>query len=74
MLEFSQYQKPDKAPFIISEDLECLIEKTDGYKNNPKNSLITKVNEHIPSNFSMSAISSFKKIENKHDVQRAKVF
>ena len=68
MLEFSQYQKPDKAPFIISEDLECLIEKTDGYKNNPKNSLITKVNDYIPSNFSMPTISSFKKIENKHDV------
>ena len=30
ILEFSQYQKSDKAPFIIYADPECLIEKTDG--------------------------------------------
>ena len=29
-LEFNQYQKPDKALFIIYADLECLIEKIDG--------------------------------------------
>ena len=34
MLEFSQYQNSDKAPFIIYADHECLIEKIDGYKNN----------------------------------------
>ena len=38
ILEFNQYQKSDKAPFIIYADLECLIEKTDGCKNNPENS------------------------------------
>ena len=27
MLEFNQYQKSDKAPFIIYADLECIIEK-----------------------------------------------
>ena len=27
ILEFSQYQKSDKAPFIIFADLECKIEK-----------------------------------------------
>ena len=32
----------------------------------------TKVSEHIPSGFSMSAISSFRSIENKHDVYRGK--
>ena len=30
ILEFSQNQKPDKAPFIIYAELECIIEKTDG--------------------------------------------
>ena len=30
ILEFNQYQKPDKAPFIIYADLECIIEKFDG--------------------------------------------
>ena len=29
ILEFNQYQKSDKAPFIIYEDLGCLIEKID---------------------------------------------
>ena len=34
-LEFNQYQKYDKAPFFIYADIECLIEKIDGCKNNP---------------------------------------
>ena len=37
ILQFNQYQKFDKAPFIIYADLECLIEKIDGCKNDPKN-------------------------------------
>ena len=41
ILEFNQYQKSDKAPFIIYADLECIIEKTDGCKNNPENSSTT---------------------------------
>ena len=28
----NQYQKSDKAPFIIYADLECLIQKIDGVK------------------------------------------
>ena len=36
ILEFNQYQKSDKAPFIIYADLECIIEKIDGCKNNPE--------------------------------------
>ena len=32
MLQFNQYQKSDQAPFIISADLECLIEDIDGCK------------------------------------------
>ena len=68
ILELNQYQISDKAPLIIYADLECLIEKIDGCKNNPQNSFTTKVSEHIPSDFSMSTISSFKSIGNKHDV------
>ena len=70
--EFNQYQKSDKAPFIIYADLECIIEKIDGCKSNPKNSATTKVSEHIPSGFSMFTISSFTSIENKYDVFRGK--
>ena len=57
ILEFKQYQKSDKAQFIIYADLECLIQKTDVCKNNPRNSFTTRVGEHIPSGFSTSTIS-----------------
>ena len=72
MLEFNQYQKSDKAPFIIYADLESITEKIDGCKDNPENSSTTKVSEHIPSGFSMFTISSFRSIKNKHDVYRGK--
>ena len=65
ILEFTKYQKSDKATFIIYAGLECLIEKTDGCKNNPENSFTTKVIEHISSGFLISTILSFKSIENK---------
>ena len=68
ILEFNQYQKFDKTPFIIYADLEYLIEKIDGCKNNPENSFTTKVGEHIPSGFEISTVSLFNSIENKHDV------
>ena len=29
ILEFNQYQKSDKVPFIVFTDLECIIEKID---------------------------------------------
>ena len=48
ILQFNHNQKFDKVPFIIYVDLECLIEKIDGCKNNPGNSSTTKVGEHIP--------------------------
>ena len=72
ILELDQYQIPNKAPFVIYADLECLIKKIDACKNNPENSSTTKVIEYILSSFSMSKISSFKSIENKHDVCRGK--
>ena len=52
-------KKSDKAPFIIYANLQCLIEKTAGCENTPEKWSKTKV-------FSMSTISSFKSIENKH--------
>ena len=74
ILEFNQYQKSDKGPFIIYADLVYMIEEIDGYKNSPESSSATKVSEHIPSGFLMSSmfsvfiISFFTSIENKHDV------
>ena len=48
ILKFNQYQKSDKAQFIFYGDLECLIEKIDGCKNNPESSFTAKVSERIP--------------------------
>ena len=67
MLKVNQNQKSDKALFITYEDLESLIEKIDGSKNNPEDSSKTKVDEKIPPDFSMSIVFSFTIIENKHN-------
>ena len=72
ILEFNQYQKSDKATFIIYADLECIIERIDGRKNNPENLSTTKVSHDIPSGFPMFTISSFRSIGNKYDVKRGK--
>ena len=72
ILEFNQYQKSDKAPFIIYADLECLIKKIDGCINNPENSSAIKVGKHVLLGFSISTISSFKSIENNHDLYKGK--
>ena len=37
ILEFNQYQKPDKTPFVIYADFRCIIEKIDKCKNNLEN-------------------------------------
>ena len=71
-LEYNQYQKSDKAPFIIYADHECIIEYIDGCKCNPENSFTTKKSKHIPSGFSMVTISTFRSMENKRDVYRGK--
>ena len=54
ILEFNQNQKSDKGPFLIYADLECIIKKIDGSKNNSEHLSTTKVSEHIPSGFPMS--------------------
>ena len=72
ILEFNQYQKSAKAQFIIYADLECVIEKIKECKNNLENSSTAKIGKRIPSDFKISTISSFNRIENKHDVHRGK--
>ena len=46
-------------------------EKIHECKNNPENSSTTEAGAHIPSGFSMAAIS-FKSLGNKHNVYRDK--
>ena len=72
ILEFDKYHKSDKETFIVYADLEILIEKTDGCKNNPENSFAAKVGKYIPEGFPISTKSSFKKTAHKQDVYRGK--
>ena len=72
ILEFNQYQIPDKAPFLNYGDPECIIEKID--ENNPENLSTTKVSKHIPPGFAMSTISPFRSIEKELDGYRGKGF
>ena len=47
ILEFNQYMKSDKLPYIICADIESLNRKIDGCASNPENSSTTKIDEHI---------------------------
>ena len=53
---------------ISCVDLECIIEKNDGWKNNPDDSSTIKLMEHIPPGFIISTISLFRSLKNKHHV------
>ena len=44
----------------------------DGCRSNPENSFTIQLEKHILAGFSMSTISSFKNIEDKHNVYRGK--
>ena len=66
ILEFNQYMKLDKIPYIIYVDIEFLIRKTEGCGNNPEKASATKLGEHFPCGYSMSTIWAFDYIENKH--------
>ena len=48
-LEYNQYTKSNKMPYIIYADTESLIKKIDGRANNPENSSTTTTGEHTPS-------------------------
>ena len=70
ILEFNQYIKSDKMPYIIYADIESLIKKKVGCANNPESSSTTKIVEHIPCGYSISTILAFDNIENKHTLYR----
>ena len=66
ILEFNQYMKSNKIPYIIYADIVSLIKNLDGCVNNLENSSTTKISEHISGGYSMSKIWAFDHIENKH--------
>ena len=73
ILEFKQYMKSDKMPYIIYADTESLILKIDGCANNPEKHSISKIGEHIPCGCSMPTIWGFDHIEIKHTLYCGKV-
>ena len=68
ILKFKQCMKSEKMSYIIYADLECLIEKIDGCKNNPEYSSTTKIGKHIHCGYSLSTIWGFYHIKNKHSL------
>ena len=72
ILEFNQYMKSDKMPYIIYPDIEPLTTKIDGCANNPEKSSTTQIGEHIACGYSMSTIWGFDHIENNHTLYRGK--
>ena len=48
ILEFKQYMKSDKMPYIIYTDIESLMRKIDGCGNNPEKSSTMKIGGTIP--------------------------
>ena len=72
ILEFRQYMKSDKMPYIIYADIESLFRNIDRYANNQGKSSTTKISEHIPCGYSMSTIWGFDHIEDKYTLYRGK--
>ena len=71
ILQFNQHQISNKTPFPTYADLESLIEKIHGCKNNPEKSSTTKAGEYIPSVFQWQQ-NHHLKTENNHGVNRGK--
>ena len=73
MFVFKQYLKCIKAPYMVYTDVESLIERIDGWKNNPDQSSTTKTGECIPCEYSVSMIQAFDSIGNNGNVCRSEI-
>ena len=65
LIKYNQGEKSLELPFIIYADLECLLKKIDTCYNNPDLLSTTKINQHIPSGYSIYTNCSFDKSNNK---------
>ena len=65
LIKYNHGDKSLKLPFIIYADLECLLKKIDTSQNNPDLSSTTKINQHIPSEYSVYTSCLFDKSNNK---------
>ena len=65
LIKYNHGEKSLKLPFIIYADLECQLEKISTCQNNLDLSSTTKINQHIPSGYSIYTSCSFDKSHNK---------
>ena len=65
IIKYNSGEKSLELPFIIYADLECLLKKIDTCYNNADLSSTTKINQHIPSGYSIYTNCSFDKSDNK---------
>ena len=71
---YNQGDKSLKLTFMIYADLECLLKKIDTCYNNPGLLSTTKINQHIPSGYSVYTNCSFDKSDNKLSYYRGEDF
>ena len=65
LINYNKGEKSLKLPFIIYADLECLLEMLlSTCYNNPNLSSTTKINQHVPSGYSIFTNCSFHKSYN----------
>ena len=72
IIKYNHGEKSMKVPFIIYEDLECLLEKMSTCINNPNESSTTKINKHTPSGYSVFTHCLFDKSKNRLNYYRGK--
>ena len=72
IIKYNQGEKSMKVPFIISADLESLLEKINACHNNPEKSSTTKINKHTPSSYSLFTRCLFDTTKNKLGYYRGK--
>ena len=70
ILEFNQYNKSGKIPYIIQADIESLIQKIDGCANNLENS--STMGEQIPCGHLIPTIWVFDHMQNKDTLYHGK--
>ena len=65
IIKYNSGEKSLELPFIIYADLEYLLQKIDTCYNNPDLSSTTKINQHIPSGYSIYTNFSLDKANDK---------
>ena len=70
ILKYNHGEKSLKAPFIITFDLECLLNKEQSCQNNPEKSDTDRKAKHDPSGWAMFIKCSFDKEKNRFDYYR----